>query len=82
MIEGAHSNKGLGHRFLKHVERTKILLFILDGSINPEMDKKRSPLMDFNTLKNELEKYDSELMKKPYLVVKIFIYFFLTEGFK
>lgn len=38
--------------------------------------------MDFNTLKNELEKYDSELMKKPYLVVKIFIYFFLTEGFK
>lgn len=75
LIEGAHMNKGLGHKFLKHVERTKILLFLLDGSIDPSFDAKRNPLKDFLTLKNELAQYDSDIMKKPFLVVKYFFLF-------
>jgi GTPase involved in cell partitioning and DNA repair len=69
LIEGAHLNKGLGHKFLKHVERTKILLFLIDGSIDPNIDKKRSSIKDYFTLKNELEQYDSDIMKKPFLIV-------------
>ncbi len=69
LIEGAHLNKGLGHKFLKHVERTKVLLYLLDGSLDPVFSKNRSPYNDFLTLRNELELYDNEISKKPYLVV-------------
>lgn len=67
LIEGAHVNKGLGHKFLRHVERTKILIFLLDGSLDPTA--KRCPLNDFNTLMLELGLYDKEYMHKPILVV-------------
>eukprot|EP00340_Litonotus_pictus_P001087 CAMPEP_0170516852 /NCGR_PEP_ID=MMETSP0209-20121228/2979_1 /TAXON_ID=665100 ORGANISM="Litonotus pictus, Strain P1" /NCGR_SAMPLE_ID=MMETSP0209 /ASSEMBLY_ACC=CAM_ASM_000301 /LENGTH=510 /DNA_ID=CAMNT_0010801913 /DNA_START=404 /DNA_END=1936 /DNA_ORIENTATION=- len=67
IIENAHLNKGLGHRFLKHIERAKILLFLLDGSNNPEW--KRNPNSDFNILRKELIEYDSKLEDKPYIVV-------------
>jgi GTP-binding protein len=73
LIEGAHLNKGLGHKFLKHVERTKILLFLIDGSIDPNIDKKRNPIKDYFTLKNELEQYDLDIMKKPFLIVSYLI---------
>jgi len=73
LIEGAHNNKGLGHKFLKHIERTKVLLYLLDGSIDPGFIKNRDPFKDFLTLKNELELYDKEISKKHYLVVIIYL---------
>ena len=67
LIEGAHINKGLGHRFLKHIERAKILIFLLDGSNNPSSI--RNPANDLLVLKNELLQYKQNLMDKPYIVV-------------
>jgi GTPase len=66
LIEGAHQNKGLGHKFLKHVERTKILLFLLDGSLDPY--DKRSPLNDLMSLFSEIELYNKNFADKPFLV--------------
>ena len=77
LIEGAHINKGLGHKFLKHVERTKILLFLLDGSIDPSITENRNPYLDYINLKKELELYDKDIIKKPSLVVKIIFKFIL-----
>lgn len=69
LIEGASENKGLGHKFLKHVERTKILLYLLDGSLDQELTKNRNPYQDYLTLKNELELYDKDISKKSSIVV-------------
>ncbi|CDZ80036.1 GTP-binding protein obg [Candidatus Rubidus massiliensis] len=65
IIEGAHLNKGLGFEFLRHIERTKILVFVLDAS---GIDG-RDPLSDFAILKEEVYKYNEELKNRPYLVV-------------
>lgn len=66
LIEGAHLNKGLGHEFLQHAERTKMLLYVLDGTI---ADGKRTPLKDFQVLFNELKMYKGGfLLKKPALI--------------
>lgn len=63
IIEGAHMNKGLGHRFLQHAERTKLLLYVIDGSVEGEG---RSPLKDYKILYNELKMYkDGMLLQKP-----------------
>ena len=67
LIEGAHINKGLGHKFLKHVERTKILIFVLDGSLDPF--ENRSPLNDLITLFNELSMFNKSYLEKPFLLV-------------
>ncbi|KAJ8723016.1 hypothetical protein PYW07_004196 [Mythimna separata] len=67
LIEGAHINVGLGHSFLKHVERTKILLFIADVQgfqLSPKHPM-RSCLETVLLLNKELELYDSELLQKP-----------------
>jgi len=69
LIEGAHINKGLGHKFLKHIERTKILLYLIDGSLDPTFTKNRNPYQDYVTLKNELELYDKDITKKPSIIV-------------
>mgnify|MGYP000374449225 CR=1 FL=1 len=61
IIEGAHQGKGLGIQFLKHIERTRILLFLID--ITSENHKK-----DFKVLCNELKKYSSKLIEKKILV--------------
>lgn len=65
LIEGAHSGAGLGHDFLRHIERTRVLLYILDGS-EPE---ERNILTDFEILENELKLYNPELLTRPYLIV-------------
>lgn len=65
IIEGAHRNRGLGHEFLRHIERTKLLLFVLDAS---GIDG-RNPTDDFRILREELAAYDPELLNRPYLVV-------------
>ena len=61
IIEGAHQGKGLGIKFLRHIERTKILLFLID--ITSENFQK-----DFDTLYNELKKYSKKLVDKTILV--------------
>ena len=65
LIEGAHEGTGLGHDFLRHIERNRMLLFILDAA---EIDGR--PVMDdYITLRNELEFYNPELLERPYLIV-------------
>jgi GTP-binding protein len=65
LIEGAHKNVGLGHAFLRHIERCKILVLLLDmaGTDN------RAPWDDYKQLLSELELYDPALLEKPRLVV-------------
>ena len=64
LIEGASENRGLGHRFLKHVERCKVLLVLLDM----EGTDGRKPLSDYRVLVNELRLYKPALLKKPIFV--------------
>ena len=64
IIKDAHNNRGLGISFLKHIERTEVLLFVLDAS---GMEG-RDPIQDFATLREELRAYNADLLKKPFLV--------------
>ena len=66
LIEGAAEGAGLGHRFLRHVERTRVLLHILDAS--PLAGPDRDPLSDFDTLNRELALYAPDLAKRPQVV--------------
>lgn len=61
LIEGASEGKGLGHQFLKHIERTHSLLFVIDGFEEDAYDK-------FQTLKQELANFHPKLAEKPYLI--------------
>jgi len=65
LIEGAHQNVGLGHKFLRHILRCKIIVLLLDmaGTDN------RAPWDDYAQLLNELELYDPEFLEKPRYVV-------------
>jgi GTPase len=65
LIEGAAENRGLGHRFLRHVERCHLILFLLDLAATDG----RSPIDDFAHLKKELSEYDPRLMEKKFVVV-------------
>jgi GTP-binding protein len=65
LIEGAHRNIGLGHEFLRHIERCKVLVLLLDMAGTDG----RGPWDDYKNLLNELELYDPGLVKKPRLVV-------------
>jgi ribosome-interacting GTPase 1 len=65
LIDGAHANVGLGHEFLRHIERTKVLIFVLDmGCVDG-----RTPWDDYANLKNELELYKEGLSARPSLIV-------------
>lgn len=64
LIEGAHENKGLGHQFLRHIERTKVILYIIDGS----GDDERRPINDYKVLRNELKMYDPNLLNFKSLI--------------
>ena len=65
LIGGASENRGLGHRFLRHIERCRLLLLLLDMAGSDGRD----PRDDYATLRRELELYDPALLKKPRLVV-------------
>lgn len=65
LIEGAAEGAGLGHRFLRHTERTKVLVHVLDISGS----EGRNPLEDFRIVNKELEKYSHYLMKRPMVIV-------------
>ena len=64
LIEGAHSGVGLGDEFLKHVERTKLLLHVLDASAI----EGRDPVEDFEIINNELENYNEDLAELPQVI--------------
>lgn len=64
IIEGAHRDKGLGLEFLRHIERTHLLVFVLDAS---GIDG-RTPREDFKVLKKELKAYNPLLLQKPHIV--------------
>ena len=64
LIEGAHEGAGLGHRFLRHIERTKVLIFVLDAA----QTEGRDVLDDYNTLCEELKKFRADLTRKPFLI--------------
>ena len=64
LIEGASENRGLGHQFLKHIERCALLLLIVDMAGTDARD----PRADYKHLLHELELYDPELLKKPRVV--------------
>lgn len=66
LIEGAAEGVGLGLEFLRHVERTRLLAHVIDGSGGLEG---RDPLQDFRTILNEIEAYSEELAQKPRVVV-------------
>ena len=65
LIEGAHMNVGLGHEFLRHIQRCKILVLLLDMAGTDD----RKPWDDYKQLLKELELYDSALLEKPRLIV-------------
>jgi GTP-binding protein len=64
LIEGAHEGHGLGHQFLRHIERTKVLVHLVDVS----GASGRDPVEDFDTIRRELGLYNADLLKKPQLV--------------
>ncbi len=65
LIEGASDGVGLGHQFLRHVDRCRLLAHIIDAAGS----EGRDPVDDFNIINSELEKFDPELAKRPQIVV-------------
>src|SRR5579871_2425350 len=64
IIEGAHEGRGLGIQFLRHIERTKVLVHLVDMS-----ETGRDPVHDFETLMTELESFDESLARRPMVLV-------------
>lgn len=64
LIEGASNGIGLGHEFLKHIERTKLMIHMVDAAST----EGRDPLVDIQVINGELEAYNSELAKRPQVI--------------
>ena len=64
LIEGAHEGLGLGHEFLRHIDRCRILVNVVDASGS----EGRDPLDDIATINNELFQYNPELLKRPMII--------------
>ena len=64
LIDGAHQNVGLGHAFLRHIQRCRALVLLIDMAGTDA----RKPWDDFKQLRKELELYDPKMLKKPYVV--------------
>jgi GTP-binding protein len=65
LIEGAHAGAGLGLRFLRHLERTRVLVHLLEVSVDPD----RTVLGDYRILRKELALYDAAMAERPEIVV-------------
>lgn len=65
LIEGASEGKGLGHQFLRHIERCRVLVHLIDMGANDGRD----PIEDFRIINNELEQYQMRLMERPQVVL-------------
>ncbi|MBR3533827.1 MAG: GTPase ObgE [Clostridiales bacterium] len=65
LIEDAHEGAGLGHDFLRHIERTRLLIHVVDISAHDGRD----PVDDFNSINKELREFNEELSKRPQVVV-------------
>lgn len=61
IIEGAHNNRGLGHEFLRHITRCKVLVFVLDMAGS----EGRDPIEDLQNLRTEIKLYSEDLAKQP-----------------
>lgn len=64
LIEGASEGVGLGHEFLRHIERTKVIIHMVDAAST----EGRDPIDDINKINTELESYNPELMKRPQVI--------------
>lgn len=64
LIEGASEGVGLGHEFLRHIERTKVMIHMVDAAST----EGRDPIADIYAINKELEAYNSELLKKPQVI--------------
>ena len=64
LIEGASEGVGLGHEFLRHIERTKVLVHVVDAAST----EGRDPVEDIKTIMNELKSYDESLLERPQLI--------------
>ena len=62
LIQGASAGKGLGNQFLRHVERTKVLVYLIEA-LSEDIEK------DFLTLRTELEKHDADMVKRPSMIL-------------
>lgn len=69
IIEGAHQGVGLGHAFLRHIERTSVLVFVVDASGR----EGRHPVDDLKVLEKELELYSPDLLERPQIVAANFM---------
>ncbi len=65
LIEGAHRNVGLGHDFLRHITRCRVLLFVLDVAGS----EGRHPIEDLQNLRREIDLYDPQLSKRPWCIL-------------
>ncbi|WP_342511116.1 GTPase ObgE [Sporosarcina sp. FSL K6-1522] len=65
LIEGAHAGIGLGHQFLRHIERTRVIIHVIDMSGL----EGRDPFEDYETINEELEQYNMRLMERPQVIV-------------
>ena len=64
LIEGAHAGAGLGHEFLRHVERTRVLIHLVEPSPIDGTD----PMENYRTIRGELEQYDVDLADRPEVI--------------
>ena len=64
LIEGASEGVGLGHAFLKHIERTKVMIHMVDAA----SVEGRDPIADIYAINRELENYNPDLLKKPQVI--------------
>lgn len=64
LIEGASEGIGLGHEFLKHIERTKVIIHMVDAA----SVEGRNPVSDIHTINNELASYNKDLLNKPWVI--------------
>lgn len=65
LIEGAHAGVGLGHQFLRHIERTRVIVHVVDMAAIEERD----PYEDYITINKELQEYNMRLLERPQIIV-------------